>query len=193
MPKKLVLDREAALHKGGGKPTDPFAAYLGQLNLGWVILAARDAEAKGALERNHRFIHGNFEAGRRFANPADFRHQLDLWLGRTNNRKHRTTKQVIDEHFKEEAASMRPLPKNLPDTDHRQVIRVPAQPYFRFDTNDYSLDPRLVGKRVELRASQGLDHRDRARNRQDGLPPPKKSSPAASPSPTRPTRTCSTR
>ncbi|MBK8294599.1 MAG: hypothetical protein IPK93_07425 [Solirubrobacterales bacterium] len=49
---------------------------------------------------------------------------------------------------------MRPLPKNLPDTDHRQVIRVPAQPYFRFDTNDYSLDPRLVGKRVELRASQ---------------------------------------
>ncbi|MBK8294598.1 MAG: hypothetical protein IPK93_07420 [Solirubrobacterales bacterium] len=90
LPKKLVLDREAALHKGGGKPTDPFAAYLGQLNLGWVILAARDAEAKGALERNHRFIHGNFEAGRRFANPADFRHQLDLWLGRTNNRKHRT-------------------------------------------------------------------------------------------------------
>ncbi|MBK8295157.1 MAG: hypothetical protein IPK93_10430 [Solirubrobacterales bacterium] len=50
---------------------------------------------------------------------------------------------------------------------------MPAQPYFRFDTNDYSLDPRLVGKRVELRASQVWIHRDRARNRQDGLPPPK--------------------
>ncbi|MBK8295156.1 MAG: hypothetical protein IPK93_10425 [Solirubrobacterales bacterium] len=35
--------------QGGGKPTDPFAAYLGQLNLGWVILAARDAEAKEHL------------------------------------------------------------------------------------------------------------------------------------------------
>lgn len=154
LPQKLVLDREGALHKGSGRPSDSFAAYLGQLNLGWIILAAGDAEAKGALERNHRFIHGNFEAGRRFANPADFRHQLDLWLDKVSNRKHRTTKRIINDHFEEEKTAMRPLPKDLPGTDHRQVIRVPAQPYFRFDSNDYSLDPRLVGRRVEIKASQ---------------------------------------
>ena len=34
------------------------------------------------------------------------------------------------------------------------MIRVPAQPYLRVDRNDYSLDPRLVGRRVELRVSQ---------------------------------------
>ena len=34
------------------------------------------------------------------------------------------------------------------------MIRVPAQPYLRFDRNDYSLDPRLVARRVEVRASQ---------------------------------------
>ncbi|MCA1678158.1 MAG: IS21 family transposase, partial [Actinobacteria bacterium] len=28
------------------------------------------------------------------------------------------------------------------------------QPYLRFDRNDYSLDPRLAGRRVEVRASQ---------------------------------------
>ena len=28
------------------------------------------------------------------------------------------------------------------------------QPYVRFDTNDYSLDPRLVGRRVEVRVGQ---------------------------------------
>jgi len=31
---------------------------------------------------------------------------------------------------------------------------VPPQPYLRVDTNDYSLDPRLVGRRVEIVVSQ---------------------------------------
>jgi hypothetical protein len=49
---------------------------------------------------------------------------------------------------------MRTLPRRLPDTDRRFVWRVPQQPYLRWDTNDYSLDPRLAGRRVELRVSQ---------------------------------------
>ena len=48
---------------------------------------------------------------------------------------------------------MAPLPAP-PDLDRRLVLRVPADPFARFDTNDYSLDPRLVGRRVELRVSQ---------------------------------------
>jgi hypothetical protein len=50
---------------------------------------------------------------------------------------------------------MRALPEIMPDTDRRFVVRVPAQPYLRFDRNDYSLDPRLAGRRVEVRVSQG--------------------------------------
>src|SRR4051812_15414528 len=49
---------------------------------------------------------------------------------------------------------MRPLPQVMPDSDRRSVMRLPAQPYLRVDRNDYSLDPRLVGRRVELRVSQ---------------------------------------
>ncbi len=49
---------------------------------------------------------------------------------------------------------MRALPDQLPDTDRRWVTRVPPQPYLRFDRNDYSLDPRLVGRRVEVRVGQ---------------------------------------
>lgn len=154
LPEKVVIDREGALHKGAGRPTDSFAAYLGQLNLGWIILSPGDAQAKGALERSHRFVHGNFEAGRSFANPLDFQDQLGKWLTKANARSHRATKRFITEQFIEEKASMRPLPKDLPGTDHSQVIRVPPQPYLRFDSNDYSLDPHLVGRRVELRASQ---------------------------------------
>lgn len=153
-PGKLVLDREGALHKGGGYPSEGFAAYLGQLDLGWVILPPRDAEAKGALERIHRFVHGNFEAGRTFASPEDLRHQLDLWLLKVNARVHRATNLVVIEHFAAEKKKMRALPKAMPGTAFRQVARVTPQPYFRFDRCDYSLDPRLVGRRVEVRADQ---------------------------------------
>ena len=49
---------------------------------------------------------------------------------------------------------MRALPARLPDGDRRFVLRVPQQPYLRFDRNDYSLDPRMAGRRVEARVSQ---------------------------------------
>jgi len=49
---------------------------------------------------------------------------------------------------------MRALPESEPDVDRRWVLRVPPDPHLRFDTNDYSLDPDLVGRRVEVRASQ---------------------------------------
>ena len=49
---------------------------------------------------------------------------------------------------------MRPLPERLPNTDRRTVVRVPQQPYLRVDRNDYSVDPRFAGRRVELRVSQ---------------------------------------
>ncbi len=42
----------------------------------------------------------------------------------------------------------------MPDVARRWVIRVPPDPYVRVDTNDYSLDPRLVGQRVEIRVDQ---------------------------------------
>jgi hypothetical protein len=49
---------------------------------------------------------------------------------------------------------MRPLPERMPPTARRWVMRVPAQPFVRLDTNDYSLDPRFAGRRVEIRAGQ---------------------------------------
>jgi transposase len=153
LPDKLVWDREGAIAPRG-RPTEDFLAFCGRFALGWIVLDAGDCQAKGALERSHRFLHGNFEAGRRFANQLDFQHQLDGWCERINARVHRTTRAVIAERLAEERQRMRPLPKVLPDTDRRFVTRVAQQPYLRFDRNDYSLDPRLVGRRVEVRVSQ---------------------------------------
>jgi len=154
LPKKLVWDREGAIHRGGGQPTEQFAAFCGQLGVGWIILDPGDAEAKGSLERDHCFLHGNFEAGRRFAGPDDFRDQLESWCDRVGERIHRTTKRQISEALAEERTRMRRLPEQMPRTEHRFTLRVPPQPYLRFDRNDYSLDPCMVGRRVEIRAGQ---------------------------------------
>jgi hypothetical protein len=154
LPEKLVWDREGAIHAGGGRPSEEFAAFCGQLGVGWVILDAGDAQAKGVLERSHRFMRTNFEPGRRFANELDFQVQLDGWSDRVNGRVHRTVRAVPAERLIEERARMRALPARLPDTDRRQVVRVAQQPYVRVDRNDYSIDPVFAGRRVEVRVSQ---------------------------------------
>lgn len=46
------------------------------------------------------------------------------------------------------------LPARELDLDRRWVTRVLPDPYLRFDTNDYSLDPDLLGRRVEVRVCQ---------------------------------------
>jgi transposase len=154
LPEKLVWDREAAIHASGGRPTDAFAAFCGQLGVGWVILAAADPQAKGMLERSHRFMRTNFEPARRFANELDFQHQFDEWCDKVNQRVHRTVRAVPVERLALERERLRPLPERLPDLDRRLVTRVPQQPYLRVDRNDYSLDPAFAGRRVELRVSQ---------------------------------------
>jgi transposase len=153
LPEKLVWDRESAI-AAGGRPTAPFASFCGQLEVGWVILEARDPQAKGALERSHRFMRSNFEPGRVFANHLDFQDRLDAWTEKANGRVHRTIRAVPAQRLVEEKERMRPLPAVMPDTDRRQVIRVPAQPLVRVDRNDYSIDPRFAGRRVEVRVSQ---------------------------------------
>ena len=114
LPGKLVWDREGAIHAGSGRPTDGFAAYCGELSVGWVILDPGDCQAKGALERTHRYVHGNFEAGRTFANPLDFQDQLDRWSDRINARVHRTTRTVVAERLAPSASGCGHCPPTYP-------------------------------------------------------------------------------
>lgn len=93
----------------------------------------------------------NFEPGRRFANEQDFQDQLDGWFARVNARVHKTLRVRPVDRLLEELAVMAPLPARAPETDRRWVTRVAPDPYLRFDTCDYSLDPDLVGRRVEVR------------------------------------------
>jgi hypothetical protein len=124
------------------------------LRVGWRFCEAGDAEAKGAVERLQGYAETNFEPGRSFANERDFQLQLDDWFDKANGRRHRTLRCRPVDRLAEERAAMRALSPAPPDVDRRWVTRVAADPHVRVDTNDYSLDPGLVGRRVEVRVTQ---------------------------------------
>jgi hypothetical protein len=120
----------------------------------WLFCEPADPQAKGVVERLQGYAETNFEPGRRFANELDFQDQLDGWFAKANARTHRTIRARPVDRLREELEVMAPLPERMPDTSRRWVTRVPPDPYLRFDTNDYSLDPALVGRRVEVRVDQ---------------------------------------
>jgi transposase len=154
LPSMLVWDREGALHAGGGRPSDAYAAFCGRLRSDWYFCEARDPQAKGAVEKLQQYLETNFEAGPQFANPLDFQLQLDAWFAKANSRLHRGLRCRPIDRLAEELEVMQALPASELDLDRRWVMRVPPDPYLRFDTNDYSLDPRFVSRRVEIRVSQ---------------------------------------
>lgn len=152
LPETLVWDRQSGLHAGHGRPTTDFAAFCGQLRVGWHFCAKGDPQAKGAVERLQDFIERSFEPGRCFANELDYQLQLDAWFDdRANPRMHKTLRERPIDRLIAERAAMAALPTAAPDTDRRWVLRVAPDPYLRFDTCDYSLDPGMVGRRVEAR------------------------------------------
>jgi transposase len=154
LPQTLVWDRQAGLHATGGRPTDDFAAFCGQLRVDWHFCDARDPQAKGAVERLQDFMERSFEPGRVFANELDCQLQLDCWFDdRANARMHKTLRARPIDRLIEEREVMAALPAP-PDVDRRWVLRVPPDPFLRFDTCDYSLDPALVGRRVEIRVDE---------------------------------------
>jgi hypothetical protein len=125
------------------------------LGVGWRFLEGRDPQSKGVVERLQGYLETSFEPAAASPTELDFQEQLDRWFdGRANVRFHRTLRCRPADRLAEERVVMRALPGRLPDVDRRFVTRVPPDPYVRVDSNDYSLDPRLVGRRVEVRISQ---------------------------------------
>lgn len=154
LPRKGVYDNEAALvSRHNGKPTltEAFQRFRGTLGMGVVICHPGDPEAKGLVERANGYLETSFLPGRRFASPADFNVQLGLWLRRANNRVHSTLRCRPSERIGEDRAAMMALPPVLPDPAWRETKRLGRDHWVRIGTCDYSVHPRAIGRRVDIR------------------------------------------
>jgi hypothetical protein len=79
--------------------------------------------------------------------------QSDLWQPDVENRIHGTTRRRPAEAIYEDRGSMMGFPPVLPDPSWRFAMRLPRGHYVRVDTNDYSVNPRFVGRRVDVRVT----------------------------------------
>ena len=153
VPRKAVWDQEGCIGRirGGTQVlTAEFQSFRGTLGMGAVLVGPADPEAKGVVERANGYLETSFLAGRTFEDVADFNRQLGSWLKRANQRIHGTTKMRPSEAIFEDRGAMMAFPPVLPDPSWRFTTRLPRDHYVRVDTNDYSVNPRYVGRRVDV-------------------------------------------
>jgi transposase len=155
VPRALAWDGEGAIGRWRGRRSEPTAecqGFRGTLGAKVITCRPRDPEAKGLVERLHDYLERSFLPGRAFASPADFNAQLQQFLARANTRRHRVLGCAPADRIEADRAAMIGLPPVAPVTGWRHRQRLPRDHYVRLDSNDYSVDPAVIGRRIEVTA-----------------------------------------
>jgi hypothetical protein len=162
VPRRLIWDNEPGIGRGQRR-AEGVAAFMGTLATKLVLLPPKDPESKGVVERRNGWFETSFMPGRHFESPADFNIQFAEWLTRANARVVRTTRAAPIDLLAADLAAMLPLPPIPLHLGWRNKIRLGRDYYVRLDTNDYSVDPNLIGRMVDVTADL-----DRVRVRAEG-------------------------
>lgn len=153
VPRTLVWDGEGAVgryRRGGSVLTGDTQAFRGVLGTKVIICKPADPEAKGLLERVHGYLETSFLPGRSFTGPADFNAQLAGFFTQANQRWRRAMGCAPADRIAADKAAMLALPPVAPATGWRAFLRLPRDYYVRLDSNDYSIDPAVIGRRIEV-------------------------------------------
>jgi len=159
VPRRLIWDNETGIGRGK-RHAIGVDAFMGTLATKLVLLPPRDPESKGVVERRNGWFETSFMPGRSFTSPADFNEQFTDWLQRANRRVVRTLGAAPTDRLAADLAAMLPLPPIPLHLGWRNRIRLGRDYYVRIDTNDYSVDPRAIGRVVDVTADL---HRVRVR------------------------------
>jgi transposase len=152
-PRVLVWDGEGAVGRWRARRSELTAqcqGFRGTLAAKVVICRPADPEAKGLVERLHDYLERSFLPGREFACPADFNTQLAGFLARANTRHHRALGCAPSDRIEADKAAMLALPPVPPVVGWRSSTRLPRDHYVRLDSNDYSVHPSVIGRRIEV-------------------------------------------
>ncbi len=154
VPKMLVWDNESGIGQHH-RLTLGARSFAGTLGTRIYQTAARDPEAKGIVERANGFLETSFMPGREFDSPGDYNTQLTGWLPRANARVLRRTGQQPGVRVTADVAAMRALPPIAPSVGTTVRVRLGRDYYVRIAGNDYSVDPAVIGRFIDVHA--GLD------------------------------------
>lgn len=154
-PKEIVVDnmRTAVTERVGSiiRFNESFLDFLRHFSITPVACNIRSPHEKGKVENSIKYLRNNFWPLKTFNDLEDVNHQVLAWLNTTaNQRQHQTTGEKPVHRFIKDA--LRPLPDPLPDFRETETLMVYKDFGIRFDTNVYTVPPRLVGKSVTLKA-----------------------------------------
>lgn len=151
VPRRLIWDNESGIGRGQ-RHAQGVGAVTGTLATTLQRLKPYDPESKGIVERRNGFFETSFMPGRDFASPADFNNQLGQWLTIANGRVVRTTKAKPVDLLGADRAAMLPLPPIAPQVGWVNRVRLGRDYYVRVDSSDYSVDPTMIGRFVDVTA-----------------------------------------
>jgi len=153
VPRVLVWDGEGAIGRWRGGRVELTAecqAFCGTLAAKVLVLKPREPEHKGIIERAHDYLERSFLPGRSFTGPVDFNAQLQQWLQIVNTRQRRALGCAPTDRITADRQAMLALPPVAPASGWRASQRLPRDHYIRLDSNDYSVHPAVIGRRIEV-------------------------------------------
>ena len=160
-PRAIIFDNlKAAVINGSGRAAcfhPEFLALCGYFCLQPIACERRDPESKGIVEVSVRYVKRNALAGRadELVQFDDYLAFAPLWRDQVaNTRIHETTRERPVDRFQQERSLLRTLPAIPFDTD--EIVPAIVSPHARiqFDSNRYSVPPRLVRRPVTIRANR---------------------------------------
>ena len=151
VPRRLIWDNEPGIGRGQRR-AEGVEQFMGTLATRLVLLPPRDPESKGIVERRNGWFETSFMPGRSFCSPDDFNTQFSDWLATANARVVRTLSAAPTDRLQVDVAAMLPLPPIPLHLGWRNRIRLGRDYYVRIDTNDYSVDPTVIGRLVDVTA-----------------------------------------
>ncbi len=151
VPRRLIWDNESGIGRGK-RHAEGVGAFTGTLATTLVRLKPYDPESKGVVERRNGFFETSFMPGRDFESPADFNTQFVEWLAKANARIVRTIKTRPVDRLDADRAAMLPLPPVAPVVGWSNRVRLGRDYYVRVDSSDYSVDPAMIGRFVDVTA-----------------------------------------
>ena len=150
VPRRLIWDNEPGI--GRGKPTELVAVFAGTLATNMVLSRRRIRSPRGwssdaTGSSRPRSCPGGTSSHR--PNPT---RQFTDWLTTANTRLVRTLKARPVKLVEVDRAAMLPLPPAVLHLGWRNHVRLGRDYYVQVDTNDYSVDPRAIGARLDVTA-----------------------------------------
>jgi len=150
--KTTVWDKETVA--SSAEPlTQEMSDFLDTLRAQLRLVPHRDPEYKILAERSSRVLEQAFMPGRVFSSPDDFIEQSGEWWDTVGNvRPIRAIDARPVELWEADRSAMIGLPETHPEVGFHQTVRLARDFHVRVCGNNYSVDPRAIGRFVEVHA-----------------------------------------